>query len=154
MTSLLVRPQPCHINGARGAMFFFRPKVVVTYPVHGISGFHDHLVTHAVVKSAFLKIRERGDFLKRLAFHTITEEQASKSEHFHLNGSKPREIDCIYEVETIDVEKANAALYCYVTFQETIDSSGIRNMLGKEVCFEIFQEDFDHPLHDLFDSIG
>ena len=27
-----------------------RPAVVVTYPVHGISGFHDHLVTHAVTK--------------------------------------------------------------------------------------------------------
>ena len=30
-----------------------RPAVLVTYPVHGISGFHDHLVTHAVVKREF-----------------------------------------------------------------------------------------------------
>ena len=24
-----------------------KPHVIVSYPVHGISGFHDHLVTHA-----------------------------------------------------------------------------------------------------------
>ena len=29
------------------------PDVVVTYAVHGISGFHDHLITHAVVKRSF-----------------------------------------------------------------------------------------------------
>src|SRR5690625_7212946 len=30
-----------------------KPDIVVTYAVHGISGFHDHLVTHAVVKRVF-----------------------------------------------------------------------------------------------------
>jgi LmbE family N-acetylglucosaminyl deacetylase len=29
-----------------------RPNVLVSYPVHGISGFHDHLVAHAVVSGS------------------------------------------------------------------------------------------------------
>ena len=28
-----------------------RPDILVSYPVHGISGFHDHLVMHAVIKN-------------------------------------------------------------------------------------------------------
>ena len=130
-----------------------KPDVIVTYPVHGISGFYDHLVTHAVVKRAFIEVREHNDFLKRLAFHTITSEQASKSEYFHLYGSSDEEIDCIYHVDDEDVKKANLALDCYITFQETINNSGIRQMLSKDVYFEIFQENFKPPINDLFYSI-
>ena len=129
-----------------------KPEVVVTYPVHGISGFHDHLVTHAVVKHAYLEVKEHTDFLKRLAFHTITEEQATQSKLFPLHGSTPQEIDCIYHSDDADVERANNALDCYVTFQETIKNSGIREMLSKEIYFEIFQEDFKPPLNDLFEA--
>ena len=34
-----------------------RPDVVITYPVHGISGFPDHLVIHGEVKRVFLELR-------------------------------------------------------------------------------------------------
>ena len=44
-----------------------RPNIVVTYPVHGISGFHDHLVTHAVVKRVFLQMQESGQRTIRLS---------------------------------------------------------------------------------------
>ena len=48
------------------------PQIIVTYPVHGVSGFHDHLVTHAVVKRVYLQLRDQGEsYLKRLAFITI-----------------------------------------------------------------------------------
>src|SRR5205085_11203502 len=30
-----------------------KPDVIVTYPVHGISGFHDHLITHGIVKRVY-----------------------------------------------------------------------------------------------------
>ena len=36
------------------------PGIVVTYPVHGISGFHDHIVTHAVVKRVYLELVNSG----------------------------------------------------------------------------------------------
>src|SRR5687768_11154104 len=35
-----------------------RPDIVVTYAVFGVSGFEDHLVTHAVVKRAFVELRD------------------------------------------------------------------------------------------------
>ena len=127
-----------------------RPDVVVTYAVHGISGFHDHLVTHAVVKRVYAEQLDRETHPKRLAFITITEEQAAASPHFHLNGSKSDEIDCVCEVDYIDMQNHQAALDCYTTFQVTIDQSGIRNMVAKTAVFEFYQENFDPPLDDLF----
>ncbi|MBD3305597.1 PIG-L family deacetylase [candidate division KSB3 bacterium] len=127
-----------------------QPQVVLTYAVHGISGFHDHLVSHAVVKRVFVELRETLPSLKRLAFVTITEESAQQSQYFHLNGSTPEEIDCIVEVDEIDIQRCYQALDCYVTFQETIEKSGIKKHIQTQAVFEIFQEQFNPPLTDLF----
>lgn len=127
-----------------------RPRVVVTYAVHGISGFHDHLVTHAAVKRAYVELAERVGYLNRLAFYTITEAQAEQSTHFHLSGSKQEEIGCVIEVSKQDVECTQRALDCYVTYQEQIDRSGIREMIGEHSFFELYREDRDPPLDDLF----
>jgi LmbE family N-acetylglucosaminyl deacetylase len=129
------------------------PQVVVTYAVHGISGFHDHLVSHAVVKRVFCESRKFNPALKRLAFHTLTEAQAQKSSHFHLNGSKEEEIDCIVEVEAEDIKRGGQALDCYVTFRETIEKTRIREFISQPIVFEFFQEDFSPPLTDLFASL-
>ena len=83
-----------------------KPDVIVTYAVHGISGFHDHLVSHAVVKRLFVEMKEEVTFLKRLAFFTVTEEEAAKQKHFKISGSKDDEIDVIYEVDDKDIENA------------------------------------------------
>ena len=127
-------------------------NVVVTYPVHGISGFHDHLITHAIVKRVFVDLKEKLSYLKRLAFITLKKEDAEKSKHFPLSGSTEDEIDCIINVESIDIEAAHKALDCYKTFQETIEKSGVKNFIVEESCFEIFREKFTPPLSDLFDS--
>jgi LmbE family N-acetylglucosaminyl deacetylase len=129
------------------------PEVVVTYAVHGISGFHDHLVSHAVVKRVFVELREELPALSRLAFLTVTEEQAEAQKHFRLSGSKPEEIDCYVEVEKDDIEKARRCLDCYVTFKETIEKTGIKDQLPMKVPFEFFQESFDPPVTDLFESM-
>ena len=105
-----------------------KPDVIVTYAVHGISGFHDHLVSHAVVKSVFCEMKKSSPYLKRLALFTITEGDAKKQKHFHLNGSKEEEIDCVYEVDDEDIDTLRKALDCYVTFKETIDLSDIKNL--------------------------
>lgn len=127
-----------------------RPNVVVTYAVHGISGFHDHVVCHAVVKRAYVELVTRADYLKRLAFFTISEEQAKESTHFHLNGSTEAEVDCVVETDEVDRQNARKALDCYVTFQETIEKTGIKSHIGEKVLFEIFRENHDPPLTDLF----
>ena len=130
-----------------------KPEVIVTYPVHGISGFHDHLVTHAVVKRVYLELRERVNYLKRLAFITLTIQQAEQNQHFHLNGSTDEEIDCIIELDQENIDKNLAALDCYRTYREMIEKSGIKDFIGKYSYFEIFGENFNPVINDLFDRL-
>jgi LmbE family N-acetylglucosaminyl deacetylase len=131
-----------------------QPQVVVTYAVHGISGFFDHLICHAVVKRAYVELRERVDYLKRLAFWTIrAEEAAGASELFHLTGSKAEDIDVVVTVDEVDVEKQRQALDCYVTYRETIEKAGARRNIPREAVFEIYPEAHDPPLRSLFDAM-
>lgn len=132
-----------------------RPQVVVSYPVHGISGFHDHLVTHAVVKRAFVEVRETLPELARLAFCTLTGEQATAAETvFPLSSSTPEEIDCLVRVEPEDIEACRRALDCYETFRETIETTGIKDKLFSEVPFEFYGERHDPPVGDLFHGLA
>ena len=137
----------------RAEIELLRPEVVATYAVHGISGFHDHLVTHAVVKRVFAELRGKGGYLRRLAFVTLRREQAEKGTLFHLSGSADEEIDCVLTVDDEDVEKNLAALDCYETFRPTIEESGIRDFVTREVVFELYQESFRPPIADLFDRL-
>ena len=130
-----------------------QPDVIVTDAVHGVSGFHDHLVTHAVVKRVYVELCERVPYLKRLAFHTISEEQAKQGQLFHLSGSKPEDIDCVFEIDEIDIDNKHRALDCYVTYQETIEQSGIKDLVQPQAVFEIYQEDHDPPLDDLLGGL-
>jgi len=130
-----------------------KPEVLVSYAVHGISGFHDHLVTHAIVKRVFVELRESKSYLKRLAFVTVSEIESKKSKHFPLSFSTPEEIDCVVEVDEEDIKKSHLALDCYVTFQETIEKSGIKGFINREASFELYQENFDPPLSDLFERL-
>jgi len=129
-----------------------RPAVVVTYPVHGISGFHDHIVGHAVVKRVFVEMRDQGaKYLKRLAFEAMT----SIPEDFnwkHLNLSKAEEIDCVYDCTPEDMAVFQRALDCYETYMEVIAESRVREMSNRAE-FEIFQEDHKPPLSDLTEGL-
>lgn len=130
-----------------------KPDVIVTYAVHGISGFHDHLIIHGIVKRVFVEMKEKLGYPKRLALFTITEEEAAKQTHFKISGSKPEEIDCIVEVEQVDIDNSLKALDCYVTFQETIKATNIQQHITNKVVFEIFGENFEHKLKDIFEGI-
>ena len=130
-----------------------KPNVVVTYPVHGISGFEDHVITHSLVKRAFVEAKEKYSFLKRLAFYTITEEQAHSGEHFQLKGSGRNEIDCIVEVNETDIEKNRQALDCYITYKEVIEKTNIKTNINRYNAFEFFMEDFAPPVNDLFEEL-
>jgi hypothetical protein len=105
------------------------------------------------VKRAFVELAERAPYLRRLAFYTITEEEASASEHFRLSWSKAEEIDCVVEVEEVDIENTRRALDCYVTCQEAIEQSGVKDLLPRQVSFEIYRESHDPPLDDLFGGL-
>lgn len=129
------------------------PQVVVSYGVYGVSGFHDHLVTHAVVKHAFVRLRDANPWLKRLAMITISEEAAEKGKLFNLQGTPADQLDAVIEVEPEDIEAQKAALDCYVTYKETIEASGIKDHISSPMLFEFFQESFDTPVDSLTVSL-
>lgn len=128
-----------------------QPEILITYPAHGISGFHDHLVAHAVVKRVYCSLRNEGkDYLKRLAFFTLDEQMAKGNPGVHnLSFSSEAEIDCRYQVSDDDLTAFNRALDCYETYQEMIEKSKVREKVGREVCYEIFGENHNPPLGDL-----
>ena len=130
-----------------------KPEVLVTYAVHGISGFEDHLVSHAVVKSVYCDMKREGmEYPKRLAFftHYSAEEGEGK---FKLTSSSQEDIDCWVEASDDDYRKFLSALDCYETYQQVIEESNVKEEVGKRVPFEIFQENFDPPLEDLGDQL-
>jgi LmbE family N-acetylglucosaminyl deacetylase len=131
-----------------------KPDVIVTYAVHGISGFHDHLVCHAAVKRVYCELKDNAPYLKRLAFFTLNKELSESQNHFKLNFSAEEEIDCVIEVELQDIEKNIQALDCYITYSDTIANTKIKEHLNKKVCFEIFMEKHNPKLTDLFQNLN
>jgi LmbE family N-acetylglucosaminyl deacetylase len=130
------------------------PEVVVTYPVHGISGFHDHLVTHACVKNAYCRLREeQNTSLRRLAFIAISEDDKPEKTFFDLHSSTKEEIDCRLQIVEADFEAHQRALDCYETYATVIEKTGIKEIIGMQHDFEFFQERFDPPVKDLFDGL-
>jgi N-acetylglucosamine malate deacetylase 2 len=134
------------------------PNIVITYPVHGGSGFHDHLVTYAVVKRAFLELQEQGlSYLQRLAFFTMpdSDKPSIQSDGWpRLKLSEQSLIDCVTPLRDIDVEKMKEALLCYESYQETVKKIGVVEKIGRSVHFEIAFEDHKPPLKDITDKIA
>lgn len=129
-----------------------RPQIIVTYPVHGVSGFHDHLVTHAVVKRVYLQLRDQGEsYLKRLAFITIPNKvtEPVQAGNFVMKQSNPSLIDCEVVLDSNAQDVLKAALSCYETYREMIEKFGVVQKIGDKVHFEIFGEDHKPPLGDL-----
>ena len=129
-----------------------KPHVLVTFPVHGISGFHDHIVGYAAVTRVYLELRgPEHPWLQRLAFFTLVAAPAEFP--WHVNVTKPEEIDCAFDVTEADMERFHKALDCYVTYADIIAETKIHEVFGKDVQFEIFREDHKPPLRDLFDGL-
>lgn len=133
-----------------------QPSIVVSYPVHGISGFHDHLVTHAVVKRVFLAMRENGaTYLRRLAFFTLPDNETPLFQNgwWRLKKSTAHLIDCIVPVLDENRAALAAALQCYETYQETIQQTSILETVGNALHFELFGEYFNPPLQSLTENL-
>jgi len=112
--------------------------ILVTYAVHGISGFHDHLVTHAVVKRVFAtRERSKNVYPKRLAFFTRMGEVDVKGK-FRLEASTDDEIHYIEECNAQDMAKFHDALDCYKTYQQVVKDSNVKELTTNRVPFEIY----------------
>ncbi|WP_017731223.1 PIG-L deacetylase family protein [Nafulsella turpanensis] len=129
-----------------------KPDILVSYPVHGISGFHDHLVMHAVAKRVFLQMKDEGAaYPKRLAFFTLPDSGAPSMQNgeFRMKLSAPELIDCIVPLRPEDQQAMVNSLKCYETYKDTIEATGVVEQIGDKVHFEIFNEVFEPPIHDL-----
>jgi LmbE family N-acetylglucosaminyl deacetylase len=140
---------PWAVEGAvREEVLRVMPHVIVTFPVHGISGFHDHIITHTTVTRAYLELRgPERPWLQRLAYFTMATPPAEFP--WHVNASKPAEIDCVFEASDADMERFHRALDCHVTYADVIAATKVHEVFAKDVHFEIFREDHKPPLADL-----
>lgn len=133
-----------------------KPDIIVTYPVHGVSGFHDHLVIHSVVKRVFLELKDSGNgYPKRLAFNTLQDKGFFPwdGDRFIMKQSPPDLIDCIVKLDD-DMKKAmKDSLDCYKTYKSTIEESGVIDKINDEVPFEFFNESFNPPVGKLTDEL-
>ncbi len=133
-----------------------QPDIVVSYPVHGISGFHDHLVMHAIIKRLYLQMRDEGArYLQRLAFFTMPDREgpAVESNGLRLKQSSQADIDCVLQLRPVDVAVMKKALDCYKTYQEVIEKIGVIDLIGDKVHFEIYEEEHNPPLKDLTEEL-
>lgn len=131
-----------------------KPQIIVTYPVHGISGFHDHLICHAIVKRVFLELKENPEnqFLKRLAFFTIIDNGSptfSPEGFVRMRHSAEERIDCELNISDEAFQKNLDALDCYKTYQAVIEISKIKEKIGKTVHYEFYNEVFRPRLNDI-----
>lgn len=130
-----------------------QPDVIVTYAVHGISGFEDHLVTHAVVKRVYCKMREEeAGYPKRLAFFTRMGEVITDGK-FRLEASKEEEIGYVEKCSEEDMQKFRDALDCYETYRQVIQESKVKEVTTPDVPFEIFGEETESRLKSIVDGI-
>lgn len=128
--------------------------VVVTYPVHGVSGHPDHLVTHAVVKRVVCTfVREGLPYPRRLAFFTLPAPGDNADRPSHLQHSPDGLIDCVVELSDDDVAAGKEALQCYVTYQPVIEEHQPIDALGGRVHLEMFGEAFDPVASALLDDL-
>lgn len=130
------------------------PDVVITYPVHGVSGHPDHLVTHSVTKRVVCSLRADGAALpKRLAFFTLGPPEEASDRPEHLQHSPADLIDCTYSVTDADIEQAQQALYCYETYRPVIEEHQPLEVVREGLTFELFGEAYDPPLSSLLEDL-
>lgn len=133
-----------------------KPNVLVTYAVHGISGHHDHLTIHPIVKRLFESLRSdpKYTFLKRLAFFTMPEtENEVNKHHKNLNKSSLDKISCIVKLNEEDIQKFRQALDCYETYKDVIEETKVFESTGDKVHFELYGESPEQTLTQITDSL-
>jgi N-acetylglucosamine malate deacetylase 2 len=134
------------------------PDIIVSYPVHGISAFHDHLVTHAVVKRVYWELMDNkpeGLKLKRLAFFTLRDncKPVWMNNGIRVKNSVDEEIDCVMPLNNGQIDAMVKGLECYTTYKDTIKESDVVKKIGSEICFEFYNEDIKPPVSKIEEGL-
>jgi len=133
-------------DAVRQHVLLVKPDIIISYPVHGISGFHDHLVTHAVVKRVFCQLRdEENEWLRRFAMFTLSTEQQQgfEASAIPVKSTPDHQIHVRMPVANEENAKMHEALDCYVTYKETIERTIKTAPPFKEIVFQLFGETHD-----------
>jgi N-acetylglucosamine malate deacetylase 2 len=134
----------------------FKPNIVVTYPVHGGSGHHDHIALHHIVKRLFYAKNQEMIFWKRLAFFTVVD----TGKPMFMEGGVPRvtqsaeeDVAVTYDLTDEDIQAMYDALLCYDTYQEMVKTTNVIERIGNKTHFELANENFENKLTSLTELI-
>lgn len=137
-------------------LLFYQPDVVVTYPVHGGSGHHDHIALHHIIKRLFYERLPELSFWKRLAFFTVVDTEKP----MFLEGGVPRvtqtkqeDVSVILSLSEENIYAMKDALLCYETYQEMVKTTKVVERIGNKVYFELADEKFETPFSSLTESL-
>lgn len=124
----------------------YQPNIVITYPVHGGSGHHDHITLHHIIKRLFLGKKDTLQFWKRLAYFTIIDTGLP----MFFEGGIPRvtwtkkeDIIVTEKLDNANIQKMKEALLCYDTYQEMVKTTNVIDRIGDKTYFELENE--THP---------
>ena len=120
-------------------------------PIHLISSSWQEYEKHFTY--ALSELKEKYDWLKRLAFFGLTEEAANLNKFFPVKAFKNEEIDCFIPLSKENIDIGHKALDCYVTYTEVIEGTKIREMLLEKAPHEFFMESFNPPVQDLLEGL-
>ncbi|WP_323756531.1 PIG-L family deacetylase [Roseivirga sp.] len=136
---------------------YYRPNVVVTYPVHGGSGHHDHITLHHIIKRLFFNKNESLNFWKRLAYFTVIDTGLP----MFFEGGIPRvtwtkkeDIMVTEQLSEANITKMKEALLCYDTYQEMVKTTNVIDRIGNKTHFELEDEIHPNTLSSLTESIN
>lgn len=135
---------------------YYQPDVVVTYPVHGGSGHHDHITLHHILKRLFYTKTNGLSNWKRLAYFTVVDTGIP----MFFEGGIPRvtwtkkeDIQVEVQLDESDINAMKNALLCYETYQEMVKTTNVIERIGSTTCFELEGEKHSKVLASVADSL-
>jgi LmbE family N-acetylglucosaminyl deacetylase len=127
----------------------FRPTVVSTFDVHGISGHPDHNVTTACLTRVFVGERDRAGVPRRLAYVVVRPRDVEGWPRL-LHSTRDEEVDVAIDCADFLPER-RAALYSHRSVLGDIERDDVGRRLERPVeSFVLFQEPGTGPHDDLF----
>jgi len=134
----------------------YEATVVITYPVHGGSGHHDHITIHHILKRLFYTAKDKLPFWKRLAYFTIIDQ----GNPMFLEGGIPRvtwtkeiDISITVELKESNITAMKNALLCYETYQEMVKTTQVIERIGDKTHFELENEQHKRVLSSVTQSL-
>jgi LmbE family N-acetylglucosaminyl deacetylase len=133
-----------------------RPEVVITYPVHGGSGHHDHITLHHSLKRLFYSKSDALHFWKRLAYFTVIDTGLPMFFDAgipRVTWTKKEDVAVTVQLNESNINAMKEALLCYDTYQEMVKTTNVIERIGNQTHFELENEKHQHLLSSVTESL-